>query len=321
MKPTACLFPGQGSQWVGMGEDFYREFDFVRETFDMMEEITKIRIAKLCFKGPMEDLTRTVHLQPALTAVNLACLQALRHAGFDFSMCAGHSLGEYSALHAAGVIAREDTARLVFRRGELMHREAGRHQGAMQAIVGLTMADVEALVAEGASKGVVAVANHNTETQIVITGSPEAVACVGALAAAKGAKAVPLKVSGAWHSELIRGAEGEFRELLAETDFQVPQKRLVLNVTADGSEDPADIRQIMSRQLCSPVRWYDSMIRMKTSGTETFVEAGPGKVLSGLLRKILPKDHPARIFNVGTLAQLEEFVKVSTRSEGCKPVV
>jgi len=294
-----------------MGEDLYREFDFVREIFDMVEEITRIHISKLCFKGPMEELTRTVHLQPALTAVNLACLQALNHAGFDFAMCAGHSLGEYSALHAAGVIRRDDAARLVFRRGELMHREASRHQGAMQAIIGLPLAEVGALVAEGAGKGVVAVANHNMETQIVITGAPDPVAYVGTLAAAKGAKAVPLKVSGAWHSELIRGAEGEFNEVLSKTDFQAPQKKVILNVTAAEAQDPAEIREIMSRQLCSPVRWYDSMLCMKDAGTDKFVEVGPGKVLSGLLRKILPKDSPARVFNVGTLAQLEEYLKAT----------
>jgi [acyl-carrier-protein] S-malonyltransferase len=311
MKITAFLFPGQGSQSVGMGEDLYREFGFVREIFDMVEEVTKIHLSRLCFKGPMDALTQTVHLQPALTAVNLACLQALKQAGVDFAVCAGHSLGEYSALHAAGVLRPEDAARLVFRRGELMHREAGRNKGAMQAIVGLTRAEVDALVAEGSEKGVVAVANHNTETQIVITGAPEPVAHVGALAAAKGAKAVPLKVSGAWHSELIRGAEGEFKEVLYKTDFQPPRKKVILNVTAADVEDPAEIREIMGRQLCSPVRWYDSMIRMRDAGVEVFVEVGPGKVLAGLLRKILPKEHPARVFNVGTLAQLEEYLKAA----------
>jgi [acyl-carrier-protein] S-malonyltransferase len=311
MKQTACLFPGQGSQAVGMGEDLHREFDFVREIFDMVEEITKIQVSKLCFKGPMEELTQTVHLQPALTAVNLACLQALQRAGFDFTVCAGHSLGEYSALHAAGVLSREDAARLVFRRGELMHREASRHKGAMQAIVGLPLAEVETLVAERARNGVVAVANHNMATQIVITGAPEPVADVGAQAAAKGAKAVPLKVSGAWHSELIRGAEDEFKEILSKTEFHAPQKKVILNVTAVDSQSPDEIREIMSRQLCSPVRWYDSMIRMQDAGTEIYVEVGPGKVLSGLLRKTLPKDSPARIFNVGTLAQLEEFLKAT----------
>lgn len=311
MKQTAGLFPGQGSQTVGMGEDLYREFDFVREIFDMVEEITKIHISKLCFKGPMEALTQTVNLQPALTAVNLACLAVLKHAGFDFAQCAGHSLGEYSALHAAGVIRREDAVRLVFRRGELMQREASRHQGAMQAILGLPLAEVEALVAQGAEKGVVAVANHNMETQIVITGAPEPVATVGALAAAKGAKAVPLKVSGAWHSDLIRGAQDEFNEVLGKTDFQAPQKKVLLNVTAAEAQDPAEIREIMSRQLCSPVRWYDSMLRMQEAGMERFVEIGPGKVLSGLMRKILPKDSSVRVFNVGTLAQLEEYLKAA----------
>src|SRR5512143_108523 len=280
MKKTAFLFPGQGSQLVGMGEDWHREFDFVREIFDMAEEITKIKLSRLCFKGPMEVLTQTVNLQPALTAVNLACLAALRRQGADSTSCAGHSLGEYSALHAAGVIAQEDTVRLVFQRGNLMHREACKHRGAMQAIVGLSLADVEALIAEGRDQGAVSVANHNMETQIVITGAPDPVARVGAMAAAKGAKAVPLKVSGAWHSELIRGAEAEFKEALSKTDFQAPRKDIVLNVTAAAATDPAEIREIMSRQLCSPVRWYDGMCWMKAAGVEVFVEVGPGKVLT-----------------------------------------
>jgi [acyl-carrier-protein] S-malonyltransferase len=309
VKKTAYLFPGQGSQAVGMGEDFYREFDFVRELFDMTEEITRLPIARLCFKGPMEELTRTVNLQPALTAVNLACLAVLEQEKAEVDFCAGHSLGEYSALSAAGVLSPPDAARLVFRRGELMNREALKHPGAMQAIIGLKLAEVEALVEEGRRLGVVAVANHNMETQIVITGAAEPVARVGALAAAKGAKSVPLKVSGAWHSELIRGAEAEFCENLSAAAFHPARKNIVLNVTADTAQDPDEIRAIMARQLCSPVRWYDSMCRMDAAGVERYVEVGPGKVLAGLQRKILPRDSAAAVYNVGNLAQLEAYLK------------
>ena len=148
MKKTVFLFPGQGSQSVGMGEEFYREYDVVREIFDMTEEITHINISKLCFKGPMEDLTMTINLQPAVTAVNLACLAAIAKENVEFHYCAGHSLGEYSALSAAGVHSKEDAGRLVFKRGELMHREATRNQGAMHAIVGLPIDAVAELVSE-----------------------------------------------------------------------------------------------------------------------------------------------------------------------------
>jgi len=213
MKKTAFLFPGQGSQSVGMGEEFYREYDVVRDIFDMTEEISRINISKLCFKGPMEDLTMTVNLQPAVTAVNLACLAVIEKENVEFHYCAG-SLGEYSALSAAGVISKEDTARLVFKRGELMHREATRNHGAMHAIIGLPIDTVADLVTKVQKDGLVSVANHNTELQIVITGAPEAVEKVSSLATAQGAKSVPLKVSGAWHSELIKGAEEEFKAYL-----------------------------------------------------------------------------------------------------------
>ena len=182
MKKTAFLFPGQGSQNIGMGLDFHQEYDFVREIFDMAEEITHINLTKLCFKGPMEDLTMTVNLQPAVTAVNLACLAVLEKENITAEFCAGHSLGDYSALCAAGAISKQDTIKLVNKRGELMHREATKYEGAMQAIVGLSIAEVQELVAEIQRDGVVSVANHNTEKQIVITGSPESVQRTATLA-------------------------------------------------------------------------------------------------------------------------------------------
>jgi len=288
-----------------MGQDFHEEFDFVRELFDMAEEITKINLSRLCFDGPIEALTETVNLQPAVTAVNLAILAAIEKEGIAGDIAAGHSLGEYSALCASGAVAGKDTFQLVLHRGQLMHRESMRNQGTMHAIVGLTIDEVEALVADGQEEGVVAVANHNAEKQIVITGSPTAVGKVSEKAATLGARAIPLKVSGAWHSELIRGAEDEFRACLDAVPFQQPQMPLALNVTGEIATDPHAIKDTLAQQLCSPVKWYDTMGVLISEQTEAFLEIGPGSVLTGLLKKTLPKDYPRRIYTIGDLKGFE----------------
>jgi [acyl-carrier-protein] S-malonyltransferase len=312
LKKIAFLFPGQGSQSVGMGEEFHREYDIVREIFDMAEEITRINLSRLCFKGPMEELTMTVNLQPAVTAVNLTCLATIQKEGVAAGFCAGHSLGEYSALCAAQTLTKEDTFKLVFKRGELMHREATRYQGAMHAIVGLSIEEVDDLVARIQPEGVVSVANHNTETQIVITGEPAPVERVAGLAAEKGAKSIPLKVSGAWHSELIKGAQEEFGDFLGGFKFNAPQFPVIFNVTAADEENPQEIQSIMARQLCSPVRWYDAMAKLVQENVEIFVEVGPGRVLNGILKKILPRDFEGRTYNVSNMKQLEKFLKETT---------
>ncbi|MDP2644340.1 MAG: ACP S-malonyltransferase [Desulfobacterales bacterium] len=307
MEKIAFLFPGQGSQSVGMGLDLYQEYDFVRELFDMVDEVTRCHISRLCFKGPMEDLTATVNLQPALTAVNLSVLAALEKEGIRADVSAGHSLGEYSALCGAGVISAKDAVELVFKRGTLMHRESLKHKGAMHAIIGLPVQDIQGFIAKLRTDAPVSVANHNTEFQVVITGAPGPVEKVSEYAVSKGARTVSLKVSGAWHSELIKGAEEEFGDYLAAFSFAAPRHRVIHNVSADVVMDPKEIPAVMARQLCSPVRWYDSMVKLMAEEVEIFAEVGPGNVLTGLLRKILPREHSCKLFTLNNMQTLEKF--------------
>lgn len=310
MKKIAFLFPGQGSQTVGMGYELFQEYDFVREIFAAADDIAGVPISQYCFKGPMETLTETVNLQPAVTAVNLACLEAIQRSGITCDFSAGHSLGEYSALASARVVSMADTLRLVFKRGELMHRESLKHKGAMSAIIGLDIQAVDALVQVGRSTGtgVLAVANHNSAQQIVVTGAPEAVAAVSETAKSRGARAIPLKVSGAWHSDLIKGAEDEFTAFLNTFPFSSPVNSVIHNVTADRCEDGKAIQRLMARQLCSPVRWYDTIRCLVSEKVNVFVEVGPGRVLTGLLKKNIPADYDHTVFAVSNMKTLDTLI-------------
>jgi [acyl-carrier-protein] S-malonyltransferase len=308
MAKMAFLFPGQGSQYVGMGKDLYDHDPAARELFDLAEEVTGLPLKRLCFEGPMPELTETVNLQPAVTVVNLCLHQALIKGGVAPSAVCGHSLGEYSALFAAGVLSAGDTVKAVQMRGALMQREAERHPGAMAAVIGLAPDKLAGLVEPLAAEGPLALANFNTPEQTVISGAKELVARSSDAAKAAGARVVPLKVSGAWHSPLMADAGPDFAAFLATLSFEKPSLPVYLNATAAPETDPERLRQAMSRQLTSPVRWADLILNLKHTGVDTWVEVGPKNVLKGLVRKILPQEPAENFCNVENRASLESFL-------------
>ena len=308
-KNIAVLFPGQGSQFIGMGNEFLANDRNAETLMHLAESVSFAPLRKLCLEGPMEELTRVVYLQPALTAVNLICWQAVEKAGIKADYFAGHSLGEYSALCAAGVLDVESTLKLVAERGRLSEREGQRNPGGMQAVLGLTLAEVEDILATLPKSSEVTVANHNSEKQIVISGYHESLAKVEILVAKKGGKAITLNVSVANHSPLVAGAIPDFERIMAAIPFNVPQTPVLFNVTAGEEKDPNAIRAIMSRQIASRVRWYEIINALLQKGTSIFIEVGPRTVLTGLLKKIVPKSSEYLMLQVDSPATLSSCLE------------
>lgn len=299
---------------MGMGQQFIEQDADAAAIMDMAERVSGFPLRKLSFEGPIDELTRVLYLQPALTAVNLICLQQLRKLLPEFkpAFLAGHSLGEYSALYGAGVLSLEDTLALVTKRGELMEREGAAHPGGMRAILGLDIEAVEAILEGYRGEGVAVVANHNTAQQIVLSGDEQGLAAVGELCAAKGAKVIPLKVSVANHSPLVAGAVKDFTAFMADIPFRVPQIPVLFNVTGEGERNPDAIKSIMARQIASRVRWLPIIEQMLASGVELFVELGPKNVLTGMMRKILPKGTSIPCLQADTPESLAKVVTAIT---------
>ncbi len=309
MKKTAVIFPGQGSQYVGMGREFLDRDGDARALMETAREVSGFPLRELCIDGPIEALTRALHLQPALTVTNLICWQQLRKAlpTLRPACFAGHSLGEYSALCAAGIVGPGDCLALVTRRGELMEREGRSHPGGMRAVLGLTFEQLESLLAGYTGGGRVAVANHNSEKQVVISGDIEGLDGFGVLCRHEGAKVIPIQVSIANHSPLVAGAVEDFTAFMAGVAFRPPATPVLFNVTAAGEDDPAVIRDIMARQIISRVRWFEAVKAMLAAGIEVFVEVGPRTVLTGLMKKIVPRGR-ATCLQFDTPEGLEQVV-------------
>lgn len=312
----AFIFPGQGSQFAGMGKDLAGSFAEAREVFEEVDEALGQKLSKLIFEGPDDELNLTENTQPALMAVSMAVVRILARQGgvaLDKSCqyVAGHSLGEYSALTAAGALELADTARLLKLRGQAMQEAVPVGKGAMAAILGLEFDDVKA-IAEQAAKGgtseeVCQAANDNSPGQVVVSGHKGAVEAAVQLATARGAKkAVTLPVSAPFHCTLMAPAAQRMAQALADTDIRPPVVPVVANVTAQAVSEPSQIRTLLVDQITGVVRWRESVLWMKQQGVSEMIELGAGKVLSGLVRRI---DKEIETFSVGTPEQIEELIK------------
>ena len=310
------MCPGQGAQKVGMGKDLAERFTPARDTFAAIDEALGVPLSRIMWEGPEEELTRTHNAQPAILAHSAAVLAVSAKAFGVPAAAAGHSLGEYSAHVAAGSLPATEAARLVRRRGELMHEAGIQRPGTMAAVLGLATELVEAACREAsAADGVAVPANLNTPEQTVISGDPAAVERAGEGCKARGAKrVVPLKVSGAFHSPLMEPAIPGLRAALASAAFQDPRLPVVANATAEPVRQASGAVQLLIEQLTAPVRWVECMqAAAKLAPAATFVEVGPGNVLSGLLKRIVPG---AQTVTLGTADEVEKFLAAFTPLEG-----
>jgi len=303
---AAYVFPGQGAQWVGMGRDLYHNFDSARAVFEQADEALGFPISQLCFEGPEDELRQTINAQPAIVTISFACLEATRsmNAGLPpASFVAGHSLGEYTALAAAGVLDFATTVFLARERGRLMHEAGQITPGGMVAIIGLD----GSLLAEVCEQTGACIANINCPGQIVISGAEDNLNQAAELAKARGAyRAIPLQVSGAFHTPLMQPAVDGMAKIITQLTFNHPAIPIIGNTTARPLTTALAVKEELLAQLCNCVQWQRSVEYMVNDGVATFMEIGPGRVLAGLIKRI---DRSVNIINIGDVEAVKNIAQ------------
>lgn len=305
MGKIVFMFPGQGAQYVGMGKDFYDSFACSKEIFDKANEVLDIDVKKLCFEEN-EDINITEYTQAAMVTASVAILKKIEEMGLKPDLTAGLSLGEYCALVASDVMSFEDAVKVVRQRGILMQDTVPAGEGAMSAVLGMKKEVIEAVLPD--VEGIVTIANYNCPGQIVISGESEAVAKAGDALKEAGAKRVlPLKVSGPFHSPMLKPAGEKLLDVLVDVEVNDPKVPYVSNTTAEFITNKDEVKKLLGRQVYSSVCWEQSIEKMIADGADTFVEIGPGKTLCGFMRKI---DRSVKAINIAKVEDLEKLKEI-----------